>query len=208
MATICVYASSSEAIAPPYFAAAQALGQLIGQRGHTLIYGGGALGLMGAVARSTHAGGGRVIGVIPEKLTPQGYNDADEMIVTQTMRERKQVMEDRADAFVVLPGGFGTLEEMLEILTLKQLGYHYKAVTVLNTEGYYDPLLAAFEHIFTEGFAMELLRQSYHIASRPEELLTYIESYQPPTLPDKLDLVLAAAQQAAARRRQDGQAAE
>lgn len=197
--TICVYASSSDAIAPAYFAAAEQLGRLIGARGHSLIYGGGGIGLMGAVARGVHGAGGRVIGVIPEKLLPQGYDGVDEMIVTQTMRERKQMMEDRADAFVVLPGGFGTLEEMLEILTLKQLGYHLKAVTVLNTTGYFDPLLQAFEHMFSEGFAMDLLRQSYHVATDPEAIVTYIEGYEPPILPDKLALLIEA------RSNKDGQ---
>lgn len=199
MSTICVYASSSDAIAPVYFSAAETLGRLMGQRGHTLIYGGGGLGLMGAVARGIHATGGRAIGVIPEKLLPQGYDRVDEMIVTQTMRERKQVMEERADAFIVLPGGFGTLEEVLETLTLKQLGYHLKALTLLNTAGYFDPLLSAFEHIFETGFAMPLLRESYHVSARPEDALAYIEGYTPPVLPDKLQLLLEA------RQRQDGQ---
>lgn len=200
--TICVYASSSDAIAPAYFAAAEQLGRLIGGRGHSLIYGGGGIGLMGAAARSVQEAGGRVIGVIPEKLLPQGFDGVDEMIVTQTMRERKQTMEDHADAFVVLPGGFGTLEEMLEILTLKQLGYHKKAVVVLNTAGYFDPLLQAFEHMFSEGFAMDQLRRSYLVTAEPEAVLAYVEGYEPHISPDKLTLLMKARQQ------QDGQSEE
>jgi uncharacterized protein (TIGR00730 family) len=188
--TICVYASSSEAIAPAYFSAAEELGRLMACAGHTLIYGGGKIGLMGAVARGVHAERGRVIGVIPEKLLPQGYDGVDEMVITQTMRERKATMESRADSFVVLPGGFGTLEEVLEILTLKQLGYHNKAVTLLNTAGFFDPLLAAFEHIYAEQFASEALRASYHVSRDPADALAFIETYEPPVLPDKIRLML------------------
>ncbi|GAB4572847.1 MAG: hypothetical protein Kow0077_13470 [Anaerolineae bacterium] len=192
--TICVFASSSDAIAPIYFEAAEQLGRLMAERGHTLIYGGGGIGLMGAVARGMHAGGGRVIGVIPQKLIPQGYDGVDEMIVTETMRERKAIMEDRADAFVVLPGGFGTLEEVLEVLTLKQLGYHHKAITLLNTGGFWEPLLQTFEHLFRTHFADDGLRASYHVAATPEAALAYIAAYRPAELPDKLALLLQARQ--------------
>jgi uncharacterized protein (TIGR00730 family) len=182
---ICVYASSSDALDQQYYDAATRLGELIARSGHTLIYGGGKIGLMGAVARGVHAHGGHVIGVIPEKLLPQGYNGADEMIITKTMRERKATMEARSDAFVVLPGAFGTLEEVLEIITLKQLAYHDKPITLVNTAGYYDPLVQMFEHIYAEQFANPVYRVLYHVADRPSEALAYIEQYEPTTLPQK-----------------------
>jgi len=183
--TICVYASSSEALAEAYFEAAGRLGRRIGERGYSLVYGGGRLGLMGAVARATQAGGGRVIGVIPEKLLPQGNTEVDEMIVTGNMRDRKAMMEARADAFIVLPGGFGTLEEALEILTLKQLGYHAKPVVLFNTAGFFAPLRDVFEHLYAEHFAHPAYRALYHLTADADEALDYIAAYRPPILPDK-----------------------
>lgn len=152
---ICVYCASSDTVADVYMAAAHDLGSAMAQCGWTLIYGGGSVGLMGAVARAVHAGGGTVIGIIPQALLDRevGYLDADELIVTTTLRERKRMMDERADAFVVLPGGFGTLEEVLEIITLRQLRYHDKPIIIVNVEGYFDLLLAQFQRIVDHGFA-------------------------------------------------------
>jgi hypothetical protein len=155
MKSICVYCSSSDTIDPAFRAPAQRLGRLIAEHGDQLVYGGGSVGLMGECARAVHAHGGSVVGVIPESLTTAeiAYHHADELIVTQTMRERKQIMDDRADAFVVLPGGFGTLEELAEILVLKILGYTDRPLIIVNPDGFYDPLHVLFQHFIDHGFA-------------------------------------------------------
>lgn len=184
--TICVYCSSSDALDAAYFDAATALGTAIAASDHTLIFGGGRTGLMGTVARSVQASGGQVIGVIPEALMPYCYTSADEVITTRDMRERKAVMEARADAFIGLPGGFGTLEEMLEIITLKQLKFHNKPIVMMNTMGFYEHLLDAFEHIFEAHFAKQEFRQLYYVAPDAEAVLSYIMAYQPIDLPGKV----------------------
>jgi uncharacterized protein (TIGR00730 family) len=182
--TLCVYCSSSNAVAPAYFAVAEEMGALMAQRQITLIYGGGNIGLMGAIARSTHAHGGRVVGVIPHFMRKRevAYEAADELIVTKDMRERKAIMESRADAFVAMPGGFGTLEEVLEILTLKQLRTHHKPVVLLNTEGFFDHLLQMFEKLYEERFTKADYRHFYHVAARPSDVFTHLDGYQPPPM--------------------------
>ncbi len=165
--TVCVYSSSSATIAPGFFAAATELGAALALAGYTLVYGGAQVGLMGATARAVHAHGGRVVGVIPDGLRTREivYEEADELIVTADMRTRKAIMEARAAAFVALPGGFGTLEEILEILTLKQLGWHRKPLVLLNTAGFYDPLIDLFEHIYRGQFAPVATRQLYYVTA-------------------------------------------
>ena len=155
MKSICVYCGSSEDIDPAYRQAAKDLGKAIAEHGDQLVYGGGSVGLMGDCARSVHEFGGKVVGVIPESLSTVeiAYHNADELIVTQTMRERKQIMDDRADAFVVLPGGFGTLEELAEILVLKILKYTDRPLIVVNPDGFYDPLIELFNHFVEHKFA-------------------------------------------------------
>ncbi|NOK62689.1 MAG: TIGR00730 family Rossman fold protein [Chloroflexi bacterium AL-W] len=152
---VCVYCSSSTRIAQGYSTAANSFGAGLAQHDWTLVYGGGSYGLMGAIARSTHTHGGKVVGVIPQSLLARevGYEQADELIVTTTLRERKQIMEERADVFVTLPGGFGTLEELLEIITLKQLRQHTKAIIIVNIDGFFDALLQQFARILEQGFA-------------------------------------------------------
>jgi len=179
---ICVFSSSSDAVAPHYVELAQSFGALLARRHMGLVYGGGRVGLMGVLARAVHAHGGRVIGVIPDFLRAQevAYEEADELIVTRDLRERKAIMESRSDAFVALPGGFGTLEEILEILTLKQLATHAKPVVFLNTRGFFDPLLALFEQLYREQFTKAECRGHYHVAAAAHEALDHIESYQPP----------------------------
>ena len=170
---ICVYCAASNHVAEAYFAAARELGAGMAQRGWSLIYGGGGVGLMGAVAETVRAGGGKVIGIIPQALLDreQAYLQADDLIVTTTLRERKQLMDDHADAFVTLPGGFGTLEEVLEILTLRQLAYHDKPIVLVNTGGYFDPLLTMFERVFEQGFANERFRAMYRVVDSSEAAL-------------------------------------
>lgn len=173
MASICVYCSSSNDIDDSFPPVAEALGREIARRGHSLVYGGGAVGLMGVLARATHDLGGSVTGVIPSKLQDRegiAY-EADELIVTDTMRERKRIMYTKADAFVVLPGGFGTVEEFMEVLTLKQLGYHNHPIAILNVDGFFDTLLTFFDELHEERFARETITELTHIVATAEEAL-------------------------------------
>lgn len=174
---IAVYCSSSDAIDRGYFDHAAELGRLLGGRGGTLVYGGGCVGLMGAVARATHAAGGKVIGVIPEAMRTVEvcYEASDELIVTQTMRERKAIMDERAAAFVVLPGGFGTLEELLEIVVLRVLRYTDKPIVILNTAGFYDHLLELFDNLYEQGFARRKSFPLYEVAATPAEVFAVLE---------------------------------
>jgi hypothetical protein len=184
---ICVFSSSSDAVAPIFFEAAFELGTLIARRGYTLIYGGGNVGLMGAIARSAHTNGGKVVGVIPKSMQERGiaHKDLDELIVTTSLHERKAIMEERADAFIGLPGGFGTLEEMFEVLTLKQLNFHDKPVVFINTNGFYNHLIDLFDRIYKERFAKSDYRKLYFIAPDAKSSFSYIEAYQPIKFPSK-----------------------
>ena len=152
---VCVYCSSSTRIDQEYSMAADRFGAGLAQQGWTLVYGGGSYGLMGASAKAIHTHGGNIVGVIPQSLLDRevGYEQANELIITTTLRERKQIMEDHADVFVTLPGGFGTLEELLEIITLKQLRQHTKPILIVNMNGFFDSLLQQFDLILKQGFA-------------------------------------------------------
>ncbi len=183
---ICVYCSSSDAAAAPYFQAARELGRLLVEHRHTLVYGGTDVGLMGALAHAVHDYGGRTVGIYPGFFDRgRAYNSADEMVITRDMRERKATMEERADAFIALPGGFGTLEELMEVLTLKELHQHNKAVAMIDTNGFYGPLVELFEHFYRERLAKEAFRQLYFVAPDPAAALDHIEHYRPPELPEK-----------------------
>ena len=179
---ICVFCSSSDVVEPAYFEAAGELGSALARRGDALIYGGAKVGLMGALARAVHREGGRVVGVIPGFMATRGlaYAAADELIVARNLRERKACMEDRADAFIALPGGFGTLEEMLEVVTLKQLQLHTKPLVFLNTAGFYSPLAALFDHMRERGFVPACSAQLYHFAADVTAAFRYLDLYQPP----------------------------
>jgi uncharacterized protein (TIGR00730 family) len=154
MAALCVYCSSSEQIAGEYLELAAQVGARIAAGGHTLVSGGGRVSLMGALARAARAGGARTVGVIPAHLVPLEVadDDADELQVVRTMRERKQVMDDRADAFLALPGGLGTLEELFEIWTSRYLGMHAKPVAVLDPSGFFEPLWRWLDDLLRQGF--------------------------------------------------------
>ncbi len=184
---ITVFSSSSDAVDPVFFSVARELGRGIARRGDTLVYGGTNVGLMGALALSAKENGGRVIGVIPGHIADRGisFQSADELIVTANMRDRKRIMEERADAFVVLPGGFGTLEEVVEIITLKQLQQHRKAIVILNAHGFYDPLHTLFEHFYEQHFAKATSRALYHFAKSVAETFAYLDSYVPAEVPTK-----------------------
>ena len=152
--SICVYCGSRHGGRPAYTEAARALGTAIGSRGWQLVYGGGKVGLMGEVADATLTAGGRVVGVIPESLVQREvqHRGLDELHVVPTMHLRKQMMAERADAFLALPGGIGTLEELYEVWTWRQLGYHQNPIGLLNTAGYYEALLRFMQHSVDEGF--------------------------------------------------------
>lgn len=184
---LCVFCSSSDVIEPVYFAAARELGAIMAERNDILVYGGTHVGLMGAVARSLQDRGGRIIGVIPKFMADRGlaHPSADELILTADMRERKALMETRADAFLALPGGFGTLEEMMEIITLKQLQQHTKPILFLNTAGFFDPLIELFGHMLEHRFIKSYADSLYCFCPTVEAAFAYLDSYQPPQLEDK-----------------------
>jgi uncharacterized protein (TIGR00730 family) len=171
--SICVYCGSRHGNRPAYTAAARALGAAIGSRGWQLVYGGGKVGLMGEVADATMAAGGRVVGVIPESLKQREveHQGLDELHVVPTMHLRKQMMAERADAFIALPGGIGTLEELYEVWTWRQLGYHRNPIGLLNTEGYYDDLLRFMRHSVDEGFLSADQQAAVRVGTDPQALL-------------------------------------
>jgi cytokinin riboside 5'-monophosphate phosphoribohydrolase len=177
---VCVYCSSSARVATTYVQEARRLGEELALRGHELIYGGGDVGLMGILARAVHDRGGRVTGIIPEALTRHDivYREADELVITETMAQRKGLMLERGEAFVALPGGFGTLEELSEALTLKQLGYRDAALVLLNTAGFYDRLAGFFDQLIALEFVRADHRVLYHLADDVLDALEYVENYR------------------------------
>jgi uncharacterized protein (TIGR00730 family) len=179
--SVTVFCGSSDAVDPKYFAAAVELGEKIARRGWRLIYGGGSVGLMGALARAVLDAGGHVTGVIPRALLDLGVGEAkvSELVVTDGLRDRKAIMDERGDAFVALPGGLGTMEEVLEALTLKQLGYHSKAVVVLDLHGFFDPLWTQFQRGIDEGFIKPEFLDLWYPAPDVDALVRYLEAYEP-----------------------------
>lgn len=164
MAAVCVFCSSSGRIDPSYVELAAAVGTELARRGHTLVSGGGSVSCMGAVARAARAGGARTVGVVPRVLVDLEVadHDADELVVTPDMRSRKGVMDERADAFLTLPGGLGTLEELLEIWVSRTLAMHGKSVVVLDPDGLYDPLRAQVDRLVERGFVRPGARDAVH----------------------------------------------
>ena len=175
---LCVYCSSSDRLDPKYGAAAEQLGRELVARGFGLVYGGGRTGLMGAVARGTKSAGGRVVGVIPEfmKARELAFDAADELVTVVTLRERKLLMEARADAFVALPGGFGTLEEIMEILTLRQLDVVKKPCVFFNQDGFYDDLIRLFKRMLAEKFFKPSNMDLFRVATTVPDIFTQIEA--------------------------------
>ena len=174
--TIAVYCASSNKVRASFVAAAERLGELIAADGKRLVYGDGGIGLMAAVARGALKVGGEVVGVIPQFMVDQGWNNPDstETIVTQTMHERKATICNISDAMVALPGGIGTFEELLECLTWKQLGLHHNPVVILNTDGYYDKLLACIDLMVDEQMMRPIHKEMFVVVSEPEEVLPAI----------------------------------
>jgi uncharacterized protein (TIGR00730 family) len=180
--TVTVYCSSSSQLADNFNAAAAELGRAIASNNWKLVYGGNAVGNMGALANGCRAAGGQVIGVTPKLFCEKGVHDQEccELIVTDGMRDRKAIMEERGDAFIALPGGLGTFEEIFEILCGKQLEYHDKPIVLLNIDGYYDPLLAMIAHGVELKFIRPRARELYFVASSVPEAMDYLHRYSPP----------------------------
>jgi len=184
---LCVFCASSNAVDAVYLNAATDLGRRMGRAGIDLVYGGASIGLMGAVARGVHEEGGKVTGVLPHFFQTKEieYGEADELIVTQDMRERKAVMDERSDAFIVLPGGVGTLEEALEIFSLIQLKQTAKPLVFINTEGFYEGIVRHFEQLVDLKFAKEETLQMYAMVNTPEDAMAFIEDFRPPEVHSK-----------------------
>lgn len=162
-----------------YFKAASELGTMIAAQGHSLVYGGTKVGLMGELARSVKNHNGEVVGIIPERIKQKcaDFEEIDELIVTEDMRQRKGLMEEKSDAFISMPGGFGTLEEISEMITGKQLLFHNKPLVFLNINDFYTPLLEFFEVFYTQKFAKPDYKALYYVTKTPQEAIEYIESY-------------------------------
>lgn len=178
---ICIFGASSAELDKSYYDTAEELGRELALRGHGLVFGGGQHGLMGACARGVSAGGGGLLGIAPKFFDEPGvlYDRCTEFVFTDTMRERKQMMEDRSDAVVVLPGGIGTYEEFFEMLTLRQLGQSDKAIAILNTNGYYVPMAALLQNTVEQKFMSPHGLALFKTVDTPAEALDYIETYVP-----------------------------
>jgi uncharacterized protein (TIGR00730 family) len=181
---LCVFCGSSAGRDPAYAEVAREMGELLARRGIRLIYGGGGIGLMGAIAKAAMSAGGEVVGVIPHALRAKelAYHELTHLHVVQTMHERKQMMADLSDGFIAMPGGFGTFEEFCETLTWAQLGLHSKPCGMLNVKDYYDHMLAMFDHAVREQFVPVHHRAMIIAESDPVRLLDAMAAYQgPPT---------------------------
>ncbi len=184
---ICVFCSSSNFLDRVYHDEAIALGNLFAKNGFELVYGGTTVGLMGKLAESAKFGGAKVTGVIPSFIMEMGFANlqCNDLFVTDNMRDRKAKLETISDAFIALPGGFGTLEEILEIITLKQLQRHAKPIVFINTRGFYNLLVSFFEEVFQEKFASDRYRQVFAVVGSAAEAIDYIKAYQPSIVGDK-----------------------
>ena len=184
---ICVFCSSSNAISESYFLEADTLGALIGQTNNTLINGGANVGLMEAVTISARNAGAKTIGIIPERMIGRSLasDNSHDVLITKDMMERKAKMRDMSDAFIALPGGFGTLEEILEVMTLRQLSYHTKPIVFINTNNFFEYLFKQFEVSYKEMFAKDLYRNLYFVANNSTEAMDYLKNYKPVELDSK-----------------------
>ncbi len=180
---ICIFGAASNLIDHKYIAAVEMLGEYLAEKGHSLVFGAGANGLMGAAARGFKKKGGKIYGVIPHFFREENveciYTECTELIYTDTMAQRKAKMEDLADAFIIVPGGIGTFEEFYEVLTLKQLGRHTKPIALYDIDGYYDKLEDFMVYSMNEGFINEVCKEIYACPTTPEGVLEYIENDVP-----------------------------
>ena len=186
---LCVYCGSSGKVRESHLAAARHLGSLAAGQGVDIVFGGGRVGLMGALAEGALAAGGRVVGIIPEHLEvlEVGLRSASEYIVVDSMHARKQLMAERADAFCALPGGLGTLDETFEIITWRQLKLHDKPILLVNIDGYWDPLLRMIDHQIAEGYLRGPTDGLYQVVDRVEDVLEVASSAPSPAIPDKIE---------------------
>ena len=180
---ICVFGASSSKLEKEYYLHAEALGELIAGGGHTLVFGGGTDGLMGSCALGAEKHGGAILGIAPKFFDEPGilYKKTGELLFTDTMEQRKALMFEKGEAFVALPGGIGTFEELFACLTLKQLGRHAKPIVFLNTLGYYDPLFALLDNGIEKGFIGKDCEKLLKLADTPAEVMAYIADYVPVT---------------------------
>lgn len=179
---ICVFASSSNYLEEAFYEDSRELGKLIGENGFNIVYGGSTLGMMWACAEQVKLNGGKVYGVMPQRLVDMGCrtDNCDEFHLAVGMRDRKQKMDEISDAVIALAGGFGTLEELAEMIVQKQLGYNKKPIVILNTNGFYDKLLEFFDVIVEEKFANRISKDLYFVAKNPQEAIDYIKTYKEP----------------------------
>ena len=185
---ICVFASSSDNIDPVYFQAAQELGIEIAKANYDVVYGGSRRGLMYACAGAAKENGSKIYGVMPEKLADMGYanpEDCDNFYITKGMRERKAQLDEISEAVIAIAGGYGTLEEISEMIVQKQLGYNNKPLVILNTNNFYNSLIQFFEDTIVQKFAHTDSRELYYIANTPKEALEYIQTYIPKAFSEK-----------------------
>ncbi|WP_077213481.1 TIGR00730 family Rossman fold protein [Bacillus dakarensis] len=184
MKALAVFCGSSKGASPIYIQEAKKFGEELVKRNISLVYGGSSVGIMGAVADSVLAGGGHVTGVMPDFLDKREvtHRNLTNLIIVDTMHERKAKMADLSDGFIALPGGAGTLEEFFEIFTWAQLGLHQKPLGILNINHYYDPLVALFNHMTTENFLDEKYRSMAIVNDNPGELLDQFAAYTPPSV--------------------------
>jgi len=174
---ICVYCGSGPGRNPAYLAAAHKFGRLCATQNIGIVYGGANIGIMGAIARSTLDAGGRVTGVLPKFWyeTPQMHTELSELIITESMHERKQTMYDLSDAFVAFPGGIGTLEELVEMMTWSQLGHHSKPIAVANIDNFWQPLISLIEHMTKDDFIRDGMEVTFEIADAVEDIIPKLE---------------------------------
>jgi uncharacterized protein (TIGR00730 family) len=191
MAAICIYCGSSPGSDPAYMESARTIGERIAAQGHTLVYGGGHVGLMGAAADAALKGGGEVIGVIPQDLLEKevGHGAVTELIAVNSMHERKMKMASLSDCFIALPGGIGTLEEITEVLTWNQLGFHAKACGLLNVNGFFDSLLNMLDEMVEKRFLKAEHRAQLLVANSAAEILAAALAYEPATIDKWMDRV-------------------
>jgi hypothetical protein len=181
MRSVTVYCSSSGALEPHFSEGARALGHAIAEKGLTLVYGGGSIGLMGECARACKERGGRVIGIITQKLMSleQGWTGCDELVVVDTMQARRRQLMDRGDGYVILPGGLGTYEEFFEVLVARQLGDHHKPIAIVNHDRYYDPLVAMIEHGIEHRFVRPAIRDVLGVVDDGAAALASLLAHEP-----------------------------
>jgi uncharacterized protein (TIGR00730 family) len=190
LSSVCVFCGSNGGADPAYLAAAEEVGAGLARRGIRVVYGGGRVGLMGALADSARAAGGEVVGVMPQALVDReiGHTGIDDLRVVDTMHERKALMVELADAFVALPGGIGTLEELFEVYTWAQLGIHGKPLALLDVAGYYEPLAAFLDHAVEQQFLRADMRAVLAVADSLEAVLDAFDRWRPPATHKWIDL--------------------